>query len=89
MFQNATKKAQNKVTKGTLRVKLNNGQGTIPMPINYISSWDAILTSSERCTFMSCSDKIALWNAVGVQVCSTLKYLNKTDQFCFILGFST
>nr|SZF06485.1 double-stranded RNA-specific editase 1-like isoform X2 [Psoroptes ovis] len=54
-------------TNGALRCKVEKGQGTVPMPIDYISTWDGILCSSQRCTFMSCSDKIALWNVVGIQ----------------------
>lgn len=62
-----TKKDRNRASRGILRVKLNNGQGAIPWPLNYVATWDAILTSAERCVFMCCSDKVALWNAVGVQ----------------------
>ncbi|KAJ6224411.1 hypothetical protein RDWZM_002956 [Blomia tropicalis] len=61
------KSSPNRFVKGLLRVKVEKGQGTIPMPINYISTWDGILSSMQRVTFMSCSDKITLWNVVGVQ----------------------
>lgn len=57
----------NQVPKGVLRCKIEKGQGTVPMPTNYIATWDGILISTQRCTFMSCSDKIALWNVVGIQ----------------------
>lgn len=53
--------------KGVLRCKIEKGQGTVPMPSNYMATWDGILLSYQRCTFMSCSDKLALWNVVGVQ----------------------
>ncbi|OTF72144.1 hypothetical protein BLA29_003675, partial [Euroglyphus maynei] len=64
-FQESLK--NNRVSKGVLRCKIEKGQGTVPMQSNYISTWDGILLSSQRCTFMSCSDKLALWNVTGVQ----------------------
>lgn len=57
-----------KIPKGVLRVKIENGQGTVPMPKDYLSTWDGIMMSEQRSTTMSCSDKISLWNVVGIQV---------------------
>lgn len=48
-------------------MKLEKSQGTIPNQPEFRAAIDAILTSEERVKIMSCSDKVALWNVVGVQ----------------------
>lgn len=53
--------------KGLLRMKLEKSQGTIPNRPEFRAAIDAILTSEQKVQIMSCSDKVALWNVVGVQ----------------------
>ena len=55
----------NRTSRGMGRVKIEEGEGTV-LGTKEVQTWDGIL-SGQRLVTMSCSDKIARWNVLGVQ----------------------
>ena len=48
------------------RVKIEAGEGTVLAP-DVLQTWDGIISGEQRLLTMSCSDKIARWNILGIQ----------------------
>ena len=93
----ADDKHPNRRSRGQLRTKIENGEGTIPVDSaalvqergrgNVQQTWDAVI-SGERLLTMSCSDKVAKW-AIFVFIFSDHKLfscLSPSKNF-FLLSF--
>lgn len=60
--------AENSRQKGCLRSKIEKVQDNLALSNNeYIPAMEEIESGEHRKKFMTCSDKIAMWNVVGVQ----------------------
>ena len=71
-------------SRGVVRVKIEAGEGTIPAE-SQVQTWDGIL-AGERLYTMSCSDKLAAWNLLGVQGALLSLYIEPVYLKSIIVG---
>ena len=71
-------------SRGQVRVKIEAGEGTIPAD-GQLQTWDGIL-AGERLYTMSCSDKLARWNLLGMQGALLSLYVDPIYLKSIIIG---
>ena len=73
-----------RLSRGVVRVKVEAGEGTVPAQ-NQCQTWDGILAGQQLHT-MSCSDKLARWNVLGLQGALLSLYIEPIYLRSIIIG---